>query len=188
MSIYYALLIIPLYTIGNYIRGRGFKYIPKVAVYAAVALAVGLITWSWELGLIWFFADWLCFSFGWGKYFPHGNAKKIVYEKEFAPADWLTNKIYGRLTSRKPKGWTKNWQTIAMSLRFFLTFGIIKVGALAVFTMNPYFLLTSFGYLLAGFIYLLAFENHTSKSVRNAEIGTGLLLGIISFTQLWGVL
>jgi len=182
----YALfiLLIIAYSVGNAWRGSG--KIKKVIVYAGFAtmycLCIYLAGSGVSYGLLAILAalsfaiDWLCNSFGWGDFFPHGRPSDTG---DFAPARLCANIFYDEDDN------TKNWQTLAMSFRFFLTFGLIGTPLLAVALDNYWYLLAMPFYMLSGLCYRLMFREETADSVRNSEYLNGALIGTLRGTVLF---
>lgn len=176
----YALFIILtiVYAAGNVLRGSG--KIKKVICYAgfAILFAICIYCTNPSIGLhllailtaLSFGIDWACNSFGWGDFFPHGRVSRTG---DFKPAAWLADKKYDLVTE------TKNWQTLAMSYRFFLTFGLIGTPLLAYAVDSWWYLLAAPLYMLSGIIYRSALTPETKESEKDGHIYNGLLMGSI---------
>lgn len=211
-----TLILIIIFWYGNRVRGMGSedkpKFLPnKVSVYLILTiiyissmfiidfkgmLAAGTIlgyvipnTQEWMLQGSLFTNLWLCFAFGWGKYFPHGLNKMgenyIYKEKEFWPADQLANFFVGKWDEPKPIDWVKKWQTVGMCGRFGFTFGFLLFPLMAAINESWLTLLGVPGSFLVGYIYRLAFVDHDSKSLVKAEHWTGILLGFLTAMPIW---
>lgn len=148
-------------------------------------------TQEWMLHSVIFFLLWLCFAPGWGKFFPAGGnysasplpeygGKPLWLEDEFPPAQWMANLIIGKWEKEESKSWVQNWQTVAMSFRFFFTFGLILFPYMSAITENYlYIIYSGLGTILVGPIYRWAFTKHNTRSIVKAEYGTGILIGLL---------
>jgi len=209
-----TLLLTAGYAYDNRVRGSADKpwYIPgKWAAYAWFTILLTVCTWfyygqelfhlipipftnysmeMWQLLLIDYPITWFCFAFGWGDFFPHGRKDLISdmsmgRKKEFWPADTLANIIYGNLHSGRDSKFLKNWQTIAMSFRFGLTFGLLKFPFLAFVFEDWRIALLGIPMFLAGPIYRIAFIKHDKYSIPKAEYMIGALIGILTAMIFW---
>lgn len=127
---------------------------------------------------------WLSFSFGWGRYFPDGEnytkkGEPRFAEREFRPADWLTDRVVGRWDRVMPRDFVLRWQTVATSLRFFLTFGVTVFPFLCAASGQPLALLGSPAMLLVGPIYraVVASTPAGADYVPPADYAVGAWLG-----------
>lgn len=177
----------------NVARGQGW-FPSKVIAYALMGLAgaagfygagnwlspdfhrIGATFGVLTLGL------WGCFAFGWGKFFPTGwnrtpQGRLLWEEREFLPAEWIANLICGDWDQEESEDFVKNWQTVAMTARFALTFTLLLFPLLAFAVGDWKAALCGLPMIFAGLIYRLCFVNHTTRSVAWAECITGALLG-----------
>jgi len=175
-----AIISAIIFSLANGCRGGG--QIKKVLVYA-ISCSIWCLYLSfytadfWKYGLVIFFTNWLCYSWGWGKFFPHGrNTSK---EREFLPATAIADSLWGHQDNLSIR-LLRYWQATAMSMRFFLTFGLIKVPLLAYLLESPQFLGAASLYLFVGAIYYYFFKNEDEYSVRKSELAVGLLQGFIN--------
>jgi hypothetical protein len=83
-----CIILIVISALLNAARGSG--KIKKVIVYAIHGLLTAACFYSftseyWLIGLAVFFIDYLCNSFGWGDFYPHGRKSNTG---DFPPARW----------------------------------------------------------------------------------------------------
>lgn len=178
------IFLIILYAACNVLRGSG--KVKKVLVYAGFSLIYSLSIYSLNpsigLGLLSIFAvtsfavDWICNSWGWGDFFPHGRVSRTG---DFKPAAWCADKFYSIVND------TVKWQTTAMSFRFFLTFGLIGTSLLSYAVSNWWYLCTAPLLMLSGPAYRLCFIKETRESIPASEFVNGLLLGTVRGTLLF---
>lgn len=179
----------PIYLlIMNRLRGSG--KIARTLACALMAIPLTIVvyfTLGWEKAAYAYAGTaltlWLCFLFGWGKFFPHGQnevaGSKIYLEKEFLPAEWCANKIVGKWTKPEPYDFVVKWQTVAMSFRWFLTFGCLTFPTLGILFNSVVIGLLGILTLLAGPLYRLGFSKYSPDSVEKSEYYTGALLGAL---------
>lgn len=212
IAIIATIVLIGGYAYDNRIRGSHDKpwWIPgKWAAYAWFTIMMSLATWAvygkelfdlvpifgmevarWKLLAMDYPITWLCFSFGWGDFFPHGRKDLISdmssgRKKEFWLADTLADKIHGELHSGRTSEWLKKWQTTAMNFRFGLTFGLLKFPWLA-FTFSDWRIaLLGIPMFFSGYLYRFAFVKHDENSIPKAEMMVGALLGLMTSGILW---
>jgi len=201
IKLIFGCVLVCIFWITNRWRGaddeRPKLLLTKTMVYGLECLTFGSMFAFFSLDVkltailcgAYFLTHWLCMSFGWGKYFMHNNNNYA--EREFWPAYKLTNLIHGIWDKEMPERWVKNWKTIAMTFRFLLTFGLIKVPVLAYLVGNWWCLL--FGivvYSLSGLIYRFSFdydEEIPGDPVNSAEWLIGGLNGLFMASLLWTV-
>lgn len=208
------LLVIIAYIFGNRERGKTKRIfnLPKIGIYAMLAaLFIGVsfivapeymllpftIPFTDYMIPIWCAAlavellgNWICFAFGWGKIFPHGenelNGSKIYLEREFWPAEKIADLVVGKWDKPMPRDFVRKWQTVAMCARFFLTFGAFKYPLFALIYNQWLLIIIGIVFsVLAGIGYNIAFKKHTEESAIKAEYYAGLALGLANAAGLW---
>lgn len=171
-TLYLSLIV--LGAVANFLRGSG--KIKKVIVYAVYSLALTLCVYFVKpdidayklvsIGVVSFLIDWLCNSFGWGAFIPHGRYDPK--EGGFKPARWCADMFFDAKKS------PAKWQTTAMSFRFFLTFGLVGVPILSYSLNNFNYLYVMPLFLICGLIYRLPFLfKETKYSLGIAEFING---------------
>lgn len=215
VSVVSCLFLVGGFTYMNRVRGSDKKppFMPsKIAVYAAMSLlltltltatdfelmsgkaslygyAVSLFGYKPMMGPFLFLGDFLsnflCFVWGWGKFFPTGwnftpDGRPLWEEKEFPPAEWVANAVVGKWGREMSTDWVKKWQAVGMSARFGLTFGLIKFPFLGACLGSVVVSISGLFMALAGVVYYSAFKKHTEKSVPLSEYLVGALLGLLS--------
>lgn len=164
-------------------------HLVKVSVYLVWAGLLFLIYKDWQMSIALFSIAWGCNSWGWGKYYPHGRSigekGEIFMEREFTPARFVAELIIGKWNGVKPKKWVRKWQTVAMSFRFFLTWGIATPVVFSALSGQLLHLALAPAYLLCGVMYLIPFLfGEREHTLRIAELLNGGLLGLLIYTHI----
>ena len=173
MTYIFLFILIIMGALLNAARGSG--RIKKVIVYGIQGLVTACCFYTTDdnfyvYGVAAFFISWLCNSFGWGDFYPHGRSSNTG---DFYPARWCADLFFNEHQS------TIKWQTTAMGFRFFLTFGLLGTPLLAYIASNWAYLAVAPLYLLCGGIYRLCLINESTKSIRSAELFNGAYMGAI---------
>lgn len=133
-----------------------------------------------------FLLNWLCFSFGWGKFFPHGQNYSTVdnapvwLQKEFPPGEWLANAIHGKWMKPEPEDFVRKWQFTALCGRFLFTFSLIKFTVFGAVIGSWLLPLLSVPFSIgAATAYWFAFRPFTNVSLIHAELSAGIAFGFM---------
>lgn len=171
----------------NRLRGSGKG--SKITYYSLMAGFMSLSLWLffpagfeyWHPPIL-FALTWLGFSFGWGKYFPHGQnyiGEAVIFKEYEEPiGEWVADTLVGKWYGFEPdSSWVVKWQVAAMMGRFCWFAPLF--GYLTYVYMNPLFLLSMALFpVSAAFSYWVGFLKWSDNSVRNSEFLVGFFFGL----------